>query len=39
MGQNLTMENLVTKLSRLGFSEGYVRNNELPSWHFLSLNL
>ena len=38
MDQNLTMEDLVTKLSKLGVSEGYIRNNELPSWHFSPLN-
>ena len=38
MGQNLTMEDLVTKLSKLGFSKGYVKNKELPSWYFSPLN-
>ena len=32
MDQNLTMQDLVTKLSKLGFSEGYIRDNGLPSW-------
>lgn len=32
MDQKLTMKDLVNKLSKLGFSEGYIRENGLPSW-------
>ena len=32
MDQTLTMEDLVIKLSKLGFSEGYIKDNGLPSW-------
>ena len=38
MDQNLTMKDLATKLSKLGFSEGYIRDNGLPSWWNIKLD-
>ena len=38
MDQDLTMEDLVTKLSKLGFNKEYIRDNGLPSWWDIELN-